>query len=379
MVEKPHTSLQSAQNITELKEFTKILEQNSKFKKPVLTHKNALLTSTNKSEPPFRKCTSTTNDQRSSNVNDLSNSPIVHDDDDDDLIPPTPSPARQQTFVTCVDHRSSLSTKLPQTHRAFDVLMADTSRNSSTVAGKLKETNSLATDTPSIISANEQSSNNLQACNDKTATKEQHLSKISSQDTKNQKVEATENTFLNKSGANNNNYCYKDLNISSYNFEECSPTLTTSRKKYKISRKPKPPKLLASPLKKLENCQTKALLRNKLPSKKVIEQPNQEESSCDNTASKCGVLRCRMKRPPTKGASPLQKRLQTEVVLYPKVIIGCLPMPRLKSAGHRSNLSCFCGYDIREMQNNFSESENIMLKGRCNQVNSETWFGTPLI
>lgn len=376
MVDKPHISLQSAQNITELKEFTKILEQNSKFKKPVLTHKNTLLTSTNKSEPPCRKCTSTTNDQRSSIVNDLSNSPIVLDEDEDDLIPPTPSPARQQSFVTCVDHRSSLSTKLPQTRSAFDVLMADTSHNSSTVAGKLKETNSLATDTPSIISANEQSSINLQACNDKTATEEQHLSKISSQDTENQKVETTENSFLNKSGANNNNYCYKDLNISSYNFEESSPTLTTSRKKYKISRKPKPPKLLASPLKKLENCQTKSLLRNKLPSKKVVEQPNQEESSCDNTPSKCGVLRSQMKRPPTKGASPLQKRLQTEVVLYPKVIIGCLPTPRLKSAGYRAKISCFFGYDTREMQNNFSETENIMLKVRSNQVDIQRWFGT---
>ena len=373
MVEKPHISLQSAQNITELKEFTKILEQNSKFKKPALVRKNTLLSPTNKTELPFTKCASTTNEQRSSSVNNLSNSPIVLDeDDDDDLIPPTPSPARQQSFVTCVDHRSSLSTKLPQTHGAFDVLMADTSRNSSTVAGKLKETNSLATDTPSIISANEQSSNNLQACNDKTATKEQHLSKISSQDTKNQKVETTENTFLKKSGANNNNYCYKDLNISSYNFEESSPTLTTSRKKYKISRKPKPPKLLASPLKKLENCQTKSLLRNKLPSKKVVEQPNQEESSCGNTPSKCGVLRSQMKRPPTKGASPLQKRLQTGVVLYPKVIIGCPPTPRLKSAGHRAKISCFFGCDIREMQSNFSE----MLKVRSSQVDIQTWFGT---
>lgn len=354
MVDKPHISLQSAQNITELKEFTKILEQNTKFKKPVLTHKNSLLTSTNKREPPFRKCTSTTNDQRSSNVNDLSNSPIVLDDDDDDLIPPTPSPVRQQSFVTCVDHRSSLSTKLPQTHSSFDVLMADTSCNSSTVVGKVRETNSLARDTPSIVIANEQSSSNLQTCNDKTVSKEQHLPKISGQDTKDQKVETTENAFLNKSGANNNNnYCYKNLNISSFNFEESSPTLTTSRKKYKISRKPKPPKLLASPLKKLENCHTKSLLRNKLPLKKVVEQPNQEESSCDNTPSKCGVLRSRMKRPPTKGASPLQKRLQTEVVLYPiKVIMGCLPMPRLKSAGHRVKISCFFGYDIREMQNN---------------------------
>lgn len=329
MGDKPHTSLQNVQNITELEEFTKILEQNSKFRKPVLTPKNTLLQQTNKSESPFRKCIAGTNDQRSSGINDLSISPLVlDDDDDDDLIPPTPSPARQQSFVTCVDHGSSLSTKLPQSHSSSGVLMADTLCNSSTLAGKLKETNSLATYTPSII-ANEQASNNLRTCNDKTATKEQHSSKISCQDIKDQKEETTENTFLNKSAANN--YYYKDLNIESYNLEESSPMLTTSRKKYKISRKTKPSKLLASPLKKLDNnCQTKSFLRKKLPLKKVVEQSNQRESSCDNTLSKCDALRSRMKRPPTKGASPLQKRLQTEVVLYPKVIIiGGLPKARL--------------------------------------------------
>ena len=103
--------------------------------------------------------------------------------------------------------------------------------------------------------------------------------------------------------------------------ETCSlSTLTTSRKKYKLSRKPSRPKFLSSPLKKHDIFGSKPLLRNKPQLKQYTEQLDQRESSCVDSSSKFCVLTSRMKRSPAKGSSPVKKRLQIGVSSSMKVL-----------------------------------------------------------
>ena len=114
-----------------------------------------------------------------------------------------------------------------------------------------------------------------------------------------------------------------DLIPSSCNSVETPSTLTTSRKKYKLSRKPKLPKFVSSPLKKHDICRSVAKSPHNTKQswfQEEAEQPNQKESTTVIAPSKCVVLRSRMKRPATKGSSPLQKRLQTDLPLSVKVL-----------------------------------------------------------
>lgn len=111
------------------------------------------------------------------------------------------------------------------------------------------------------------------------------------------------------------------VTASSCNSVETSSTVATSRKKYKLSRKPKLPKVVSSPLKKHDICGTIAKTsQNSKQLQKEAELPGQEESTSVIAPSKCVVLRSKMKRSATKGSSPLQKRLQTDLPLSAKVL-----------------------------------------------------------
>lgn len=99
-----------------------------------------------------------------------------------------------------------------------------------------------------------------------------------------------------------------------------STTCATSRKKYKLSRKGKLPKVLSSPLKKAKHvCGSTAKSPKNERNLKEKQVTDQEVSTPVIAPSMCVVLRSRMKRSAAKGSSPLKKRLQTELPLPAKV------------------------------------------------------------
>ena len=101
-----------------------------------------------------------------------------------------------------------------------------------------------------------------------------------------------------------------------------STTCSTSRKKYKLARKGKLPKVLSSPLKKTNHmCGSTAKSPKCERNLKGIQVTDQKGSTPVIAPSKCVVLRSRMKRSAAKGSSPLQKRLQTELPLRAKVLL----------------------------------------------------------
>ena len=113
----------------------------------------------------------------------------------------------------------------------------------------------------------------------------------------------------------------KDLVLLSCNSLGTQPTTcSTSRKKYKLSRKGKLPKVLSSPLKNAKHtCGSTAKSPKNERNLKGIQVTDQKGSTPVIAPSKCVVLRSRMKRSAAKGSSPLKKRLQTELPLPAKV------------------------------------------------------------
>lgn len=241
--------------------------------------------------------------------------------EDDDLIPPTPSPAGQHNFINCRGQGSASSTNIQQLPSSSDVSQADGSNDISTVSVSLCKTTGIATKSHDV-NGNKVLLQDLQ--DKRTINKfHDHLSPANSEQTPNKKDVVKTNRIKSTCnlGATSNNK-ESDLIASSCNSVETPSTLTTSRKKYKLSRKPKLPKFVSSPLKKHDICGsvTKSAHNTKQWFQEEAEQPNQKESTTVIAPSKCVVLRSRIKRPATKGSSPLQKRLQTDLPLSVKVL-----------------------------------------------------------
>ena len=235
--------------------------------------------------------------------------------EDVDLIPPTPSPAGQHSFINSLGQGSTPSINIQQLPSSSDVTQANSSNDLSTVSVSLCKSAGIATENHKM------NGNKVLVQDKRTVSKvRDHLSATAiSEQTLN-----TKNNNCNLSVPYNNKE--SDLNVSSCNCGQTPSTLTTSRKKYKLSRKPKPPKFVSSPLKKHAFCGSiaKSPHSNKKQLQEESMQPiNPKESTTVIAPSHCVVLRSRMKRSATKGSSPLQKRLQTELPLSVKVLHAC--------------------------------------------------------
>ena len=102
-----------------------------------------------------------------------------------------------------------------------------------------------------------------------------------------------------------------------------STPCSSSRKKYKLSRKGKLPRVLSSPLKAKHICISPAKSpKHEKNAAKGTRVADQKAPTPVVAPSKCVVLRSRMKRSAAKGNSPLQKRLLTELPLPAKVFLG---------------------------------------------------------
>lgn len=206
-----------------------------------------------------------------------SNEAIVVEDDDD-LIPPTPSPVGQHSLISCHTQSTPLlanESTVSKVHNHLSAANYYKAEQGKRETGKIKSTVSSG-------------SNLIEADDDKESLVPDSPSPL----------------------------CKSS--------ETQSTTHTTSRKKYKLSRKGiKPPKVLSSPLK---GCNISASVSKSPKTQKYItkgtETVDQKESTPTIAPSKCVVLRSRMKRSAAKGSSPLHKRLQTELPLPVKVIFS---------------------------------------------------------
>jgi len=195
--------------------------------------------------------------------------------EDDDLIPPTPSPVGQHSVMSC---RAQLCSSLA---------------NKMSVANQLSATNYYTSGQRETEEV-EMDSTALQRCDPE--------------------VTDTGNKSL----------------VSDSVSPECnslgtqSATCSSSRKKYRLSRKGKLPKVLSSPLKKAKHMggSTAKSPKNERNAVKGTQVADQRASTPVIAPSKCVVLRSRMKRSATKGCSPLRKRMQTEQPLPAKVFLG---------------------------------------------------------
>ena len=191
--------------------------------------------------------------------------------EDDDLIPPTPSPAGQHSVMNChAQLHSSLANKM-------------------TVANQLSATNYYTSEQRETKEV-EMDSTAFRRC-DPAVTDTSYESLVS------------------------------DLvSPSSNSLTTQSTTCSTGRKKYKLSRKGKLPKVLSSPLKKAKHmCGSTAKSPKNERDVKETQVADQKRTTPVIAPSKCVVLRSRMKRSAVKGSSPLKKRLQTELPLPAKV------------------------------------------------------------
>ena len=309
--------MQTNRNITDLKDFTKTL--NVKVKKTSPAKKEKAKVSPRSKSESYRNSSTPTNTRYDSLVTSNKSNTVINLEDDD-LIPPTPSPAGHHSFINCQAQWSSSSTKIQQWQSSPCFPQAGVSKDLTKRSLSLSEKTGVA--------AMSKNMNRNKTSQDKKAVTKVHECSSTGN---------SENTFYEKKNTImdsitlDKNSCHlaitssnKEESVvtaSSCNSVETSSTLATSRKKYKLSRKPKLPKVVSSPLKKHDICGSIAKTsQNSKQLQKEAELPGQEESTSVIAPSKCVVLRSRMKRPATKGSSPLQKRLQTDLPLSAKVL-----------------------------------------------------------
>jgi len=286
-------SLQSNKSNTEIQHFTKIMEQNGALPRNEKANEDRIMSLTlahgfpspsvnnnivNDLKPPAPACWS--GGKKHSVVNGykcdvLPDNNTVTAIEDDDLIPPTPSPAGQHSVVSChTQLRSPLTNKM-------------------SVANQLSTTNYYTSEQRETEEV-EMDNTGFQGCDP------------AMRDTGNESV-------------------VSDLVSPSCNsLRTPSTTCSTSRKKYKLSKKGKLRKVLSSPLKKAKHLcgSTAKSPKNERNVVKGTQVADQKGSTPVIAPAKCVVLRSRMKRSAAKGCSPLQKRLQTELPLPAKVFLG---------------------------------------------------------
>ena len=192
--------------------------------------------------------------------------------EDDDLIPPTPSPTGLHSVVNCQAQLRSSSSNKRTVAKIYNQLSATNYYNS-----EHRETEEVEMDCTAL-----QISDPAMADTDK----ESFVSDL--------------------------------VSPSCNSLATQSTTCSTSRKKYKLSRKRR---VLSSPLKSKHMFISAAgSPKNTMHAVKGTQMADQKGTTPVIAPSKCVVLRSRMKRSAVKGSSPSKKRLQTEMSLPNKVL-----------------------------------------------------------
>ena len=210
----------------------------------------------------------------------LANNNDVTITEDDDLIPPTPSPVGQHSVMNCHAklRSSSASTCKATVAKICKQLSATNYYNS-----EQRKTEEV-----------EMGSTMLQRCDPAVTDTDKEESFVSGL-----------------------------VSPSCSSLGAQSTTCSTSRKKYKLFRKGKLPRVLSSPLKAKHICISPAKSpKNEKHAAKGTRVADQKAPTPVIAPSKCVVLRSRMKRSAAKGSSPLQKRMLTELPLPAKVLLG---------------------------------------------------------
>lgn len=225
--------------------------------------------------------------------------------DDDELIPPTPSPAAQHSFISCQVQKGGLSRNIQHPQNSPDLF-----EDKAVVTNKSKK---LGTSTKSSkVSHGEKTKNEV---NDllSTGKAESNNCYVRKEELEKSGITLPKNTF-NSAKACSNNDTHLGTDISSMQ--------TTSRKMYKLSRKGRAAKVVSTPVKKHDVYSGSGIKSPQFnePLQKGSESSHDKISTPVIAPSKCVVLKSRMKRAATKGSSPLQKRMQTELSPTVKVL-----------------------------------------------------------
>ena len=288
--EKKRACLQSNKSNTEVQNFTKIMQQNgalpsnkkaneARFLSPTLAHgypsQSVNNNEVNYLKPPAPACWNGRKKNLFVNgykcddglANTGNNDETVVEDDD--LIPPTPSPTGQHGVMNCQAQLRSSSSNKRTVAKIYNQFSATNYYDS-----EHRETEEVEMDCTAL-----QISDPAMADTDKES-------------------------FV------------SDLVSPSCNSLE---TQSTSRKKYKLSRKRR---VLSSPLKSKHMFKSAAgSPKNTKHAVKGTQMADQKGTTPVIAPSKCVVLRSRMKRSAVKGSSPSKKRLQTEMSLPTKVLL----------------------------------------------------------
>jgi len=292
--EKKRACLQSNKSITEVQNFTKIIQQNGALPSNKEANEARILSPTlasgypspsvnnnevNDLKPPAPACWN----GRKKNLflngykcdNGLANASNNYETviEDDDLIPPTPSPTGQHSVINCHVQLRSSSANKTKVVKIYNQLSATNYYNS-----EQRETEDIEMDCTAL-----------------------QISDPAMADT------------------DNVSFVSDVVSPSCNSLETQSTTCSTSRKKYKLSRKRR---VLSSPLKSKHMFISAAgSPKNTKHAVKGTQVADQKGTTPVIAPSKCVVLRSRMKRSAVKGSSPSQKRLQTEMSLPTKVLL----------------------------------------------------------
>ncbi|CAH3161793.1 unnamed protein product [Porites lobata] len=296
-IEGTKLPLQNNKSITELNGFTKVLGHSESFKKTsqVLKEKKELPAEKIFKTPPGRR--NNLVHSTGCNLSVTENNAIIIADDDE-LIPPTPSPAAQHSFISCQVQKGGLSRNIQHPQNSPDLF-----EDKAVVTNKSKK---LGTSTKSSkVSHGEKTKNEV---NDllSTGKAESNNCYVRKEELEKSGITLSKNTF-NSAKACSNNDTHLGTDISSMQ--------TTSRKMYKLSRKGRAAKVVSTPVKKHDVYSGSGIKSPQFnePLQKGSESSHDKISTPVIAPSKCVVLKSRMKRAATKGSSPLQKRMQTEL------------------------------------------------------------------
>lgn len=222
--------------------------------------------------------------------------------DDDELIPPTPSPAAQHSFISCQVQKGGLSRYIQHPQNSPDLFedkaVVTTKSRTSTKSSKVSHGEKTKNEVNDLLSTGKAESNNCYV-------RKEELEKSG--------ITLSKNTF-NSAKACSNNDTHLGTDISSMQ--------TTSRKMYKLLRKGRAAKVVSTPVKKHDVYSGSGIKSPQFnePLQKGSESSHDKISTPVIAPSKCVVLKSRMKRAATKGSSPLQKRMQTELSPTVKVL-----------------------------------------------------------
>ena len=282
-----------------------MLEHGENFKKTsqVLKEKKELTAEKKFRTPPGRRNNLVHRAERNLSVTENNAIIIV---DDDELIPPTPSPAAQHSFISCQVKKGGLSRNIQHPQNSPDL-----SEDKAVVTNKSKKLGTSMNS--SKMSHGEKTKNEV---NDLLSTGKAESNCINCY-VREEELEKG-GIVLSKNALNSAKVCNNnDSNLRT----DISSMQTTSRKMYKLSKKGRATKVVSTPVKK-HVCSGSGIKSPQInePLQRGSESSDHKISTPVIAPSKCVVLKSRMKRAATKGSSPLQKRMQTELSPTVKVL-----------------------------------------------------------